>query len=179
MAFLPGVPNWDCPDLDLDLPDEKPEYDAAQVADAISSIENTFEAMTRCAVQTPNGDTVSIAIVSPNHVAGKFYGPQTQLVLEAARLWHDHLRAVDNPAISTEAPPTAVATKTVYRVVVSVEGDMKDDDYFVPYDRRKDAFIFAATLDPETYDEIDVVEDVTPAYTVSCGPVLENDGDVF
>jgi hypothetical protein len=171
----------------LPVYNEETEYDAAQVADAIASVENTFEAMIRGAVQTPNGDTVSIAIVSPNRVPGKFYGPQTKLVLEAARLWHDHLRSEDfrDDAHEEDATPVGVvptitapaATKTVYRVLVSIEGETQDCDYFIPYDRRKDAFIFAATLDPEAYDEVYVVEDEeVPADTLSCEPLLHNDG---
>ena len=172
-------------------------YDHSLVESAIDAVERHYAGLMISAVPSGDGRFAAISFSNPAGDSSKFYGPQTDLVLEAARLWHDHLRSSEGGLFDTDdeqaeedlqtirdnvaslaAPgvvPTITETKTVYRVVVSVDGDMKDDDYFHPYDRRKDAFIFAAALDPETYDEVDVVEDQIPTYVSSIGPMIDND----
>jgi hypothetical protein len=164
------APNYDNPDLDLPDPAE-PVYDAAQVASAIDALEMHYNGLMSHAVPAGDGRFASISFSNPAGDSGKFYGPQTQLVLQAARLWYVHIREGQCGVVPTITEPK----KWVYRVLVSLEGEIMDDDYFSPYDRRKDAFIFAATLDPKTYDSVDVVEDEVPADTISCAPQIEND----
>jgi hypothetical protein len=171
----------------FDFSDDDPEFDAVEVSLAIDAVEAHYDALLMQACVTLGGDTVAIAHRSPDALEGKFYGPKTKIVLEAARLWHDYLRTEDEEAegrlqkiragAADLITPPAPAIKTVYRVLVSLKGEIMDDDYFLPYDRRKDAFIFAAGLDPETYDFVDVVEGEVPAGAGAAAPQIENDTD--